>query len=243
MNLVPADVKRRELRRQGLLFPLVAIVLLALVLVGSYFYYVNKMDNTQEELESFRRLNDEQASQVAELDRIEVLKSQRQERLSSVTGVYQLRFRWSRMLDDLSFVVPEELSLTRIRGQVPETVAGATPTRQTMQDELEFEGHTRSMPDVAIFMVRLGLIPSVTDVTLSLAEVEIIGNERAIHFIITASLTMEEAQRPVAAPTTGETGPSRVTPTGATGTDRGPVTNGTVPEESAAVEGGSREET
>lgn len=220
VNLVPAEERRRQLERQAYLFPIITVVVVGGILGGSYLYYSTRIGNTQEQLDDYRSRNAGQAREVAELRTYDELKNQKQTRLNNVTSAYNGRFRWSRMLDDLSFVVPEELSLTRITGKVPGAQTGARDSgagRGTTRD-LEFEGFTRSMPDVAIFMVRLGLIPSLFDVSLQLAEVEEIGGERPIHFIINASIRMGDTQRPAPAPNTGENGPSRVTPTTTTPT-------------------------
>lgn len=223
VNLVPIEERRREVRRQMIFLPVAGAVAAVIALGGSYYYYDNKLQNTDAELEQSKQNNASLAKQVAELQKYEDLKNQKQSRLNAVTSVYQSRFRWSRMLDDMSFIIPESISLTKVSGRVPgATAAGErTGARGASQRDLEFEGDTRSMPEVAIFMVRLALIPSLADVTLKKAEVERAGGP--VHFVINASLkTVGETQRPAVAPTTGESGPSPVTPT--TGTQT--TTNG-----------------
>lgn len=223
VNLVPTEERRREVRRQMIILPVAGAAAAVVVLGGSYLYYQNKLNNTEDELEQVKQNNASLSKQVAELQKYEELKTQKQSRLTAVASAYQSRFRWSRMLDDLSFVIPETISLTKVSGGVPGaiTAGAATAGRGASQRDLEFEGFTNAMPEVAIFMVRLALIPSLTDVTLKTAEVDRSGS--TVHFIINATLKpVGETQRPAVAPTTGEGGPSRVTPT--TGTQ--PSTNG-----------------
>lgn len=218
VNLVPTEEKRREFRRQMITLPVAGAAVAIVVLGGSYLYFDWRLRTTESELEQAKQNNASLSKQVAELQKYEDLKAQKQARLSAVTSVYQSRFRWSRMLDDLSFVIPESVSLTKVNGKVPGAVTtGTTGSRESGQRDLEFEGFTRSMPEVAVFMVRLALIPSLADVTLKKAEVEKSGGP--VHFTINASLnTVGETQRPAVAPTTGERGPSSVTPTGTTPT-------------------------
>lgn len=231
VNLVPAEERRRELRRQLVIIPIAGAVLLVAGLGGSYYYYGNQLSGAQDETESYKSLNAKQATDVAELKKYEDLKNQKQNSRNAVNTLYSARFRWSRLLDDMSFVIPAELSLTKIKGLVPgadTAKTGAATTSSTAnQKDLEFEGYARSMPDVAIFMVRLGLVPSLKDVTLKLAEVEEIQGQRPIHFIINATLkNVGETQQPAVAPTTGEAGPSPVTPTGTGTSTTGTGTNG-----------------
>lgn len=226
VNLVPAEEQRRELRRQLFIIPVAGTLLLLGGLGGSYYYYNSQLSNAQQETESYKGLNAKQANDVAELKKYEDLKNQKQGRRDAVNALYEARFRWSRMLDDMSFVVPAELSLTKVKGMVPGADTGKTAAAGSAdaKRDLTFEGYARSMPDVAIFMVRLGLIQSLTEVTLQLAEVEEIQGQRPIHFIINATLkNVGETQQPAVAPTTGEAGPSQVTPTG-TGTSTSPTT-------------------
>lgn len=226
VNLVPQDERRREIRRQLVILPVAGAIVVLGVLGGSYYYLSNKQKNTEQDLNFYKDNNARQAAQVEELQKYEDIKSQKQARLGAVTSVYQSRFRWSRMLDDMSFVIPESISLIKVTGKVPGTTTTTekkASSEEGIERDLEFEGYTNSMPEVAVFMVRLGLIPTLTDVSLKLAESEEINGP--VHFIINASLkSVGETQRPALAPTTGESGPAQVTPT--TGTTTSPTTTG-----------------
>jgi len=229
VNLVPLEERQRAYRRQFYIIPVAGAILLVGFLGGTYYYFNNKLESVQNDLDLYKQNNANMSKQVAELAKYEELKAQKQARLSAVTTAYQGRFRWSRMLDDMSFVVPDTVSLTKITGAVPGAETGAaSKSATTDKPDLEFEGNTSTMPDVAIFMVRLALIPSLTDVTLKVAEREATGSQFSIHFIINASLKQPgETQRPAVAPTTGDSGPSQVTPTGTSTT--GTSTSGPPP--------------
>lgn len=227
VNLVPQSERRLAVRRQMLVFPAAGAAALVLLLGGSYLYYNNKLSNTNDDLNMYKQNNANLAKQVSELQKYEDLKNQKQARLSAVASAYQARFRWSRLLDDVSFVIPETISLEKMIGKVPGAAGEKTATSsKATERDLEFDGRTRAMPEVATFMVRLSLIPSITDVTLKMAEVEESGGP--VHFVINATLnTVGETQRPAVAPTTGESGPSPVTPTGTTQTAPRTTTVGT----------------
>lgn len=233
VNLVPLEERQRAYRRQFYIIPVAGAIIIVGLLGGTYYYFNNQLQSVQTDLDGYKQNNASMQKQVTELQKYEELKAQKQARLSAVTGAYQARFRWSRMLDDMSFVVPETISLTQITGKVPGAQTGATKQQAAAQaqPDLEFEGSTASMPDVAIFMVRLALIPSLTDVRLKVAEREVNGGLVSIHFIIDASLSQPgETQRPAVAPTTGDSGPSPVTPTGTSTTPTtGTSTSGAPP--------------
>lgn len=234
VNLVPLEERQRAYRRQFYIIPVAGAIVLVGALAGSYYYFNNNLESVQTDLDSYKQNNASMQKPVAELQKYEELKNQKQARLSAVTSAYQGRFRWSRTLDDMSFVVPDTVSLIQITGQVPGAQTGtAAKTSATKTSDLEFEGYTSTMPDVAIFMVRLALIPSLSNVTLQIAEREAIGDLTPIHFIINVNIKQPgETQRPAVAPTTGDAGPSPVTPTGTSttpATSTGTSTSGPPP--------------
>ncbi|MHB9111482.1 MAG: PilN domain-containing protein [Thermoleophilia bacterium] len=233
VNLVPAEERQRELRRQFYIVPVAGAVLLAGTLGGSYYYYSNQVSNSEKQLQDIKSSNVSLEKQVNELKRYEEVKNKKQTQLNIVTGLYGQRVRWSRTLGDLAFVIPDDVWLTSIKARVPgvEAAGSAAASRSAAQGstkDVEIEGYTRGMPSVAVLLVRLGLIPSLTDVTLVSAEKEELSSQLVTHFKISATLKQTgETQGPSVAPVTGEEGPSSVTPT--TGTSTTPTTDSTTP--------------
>lgn len=225
VNLIPREERERELRRKAYLFPVAGAALIAISLGGSYYYFDNKLSDTRQEAETYLQNNADIARQVAELQRYESVKKQKQDRLSSVTNTYNQRVRWSRTLDDLAFVVPEDIWLVSIEAKVPGAIVKTTTKaagKETAEKDLVIEGYTWEMPTVAVFMVRLGLISSLTDVVLISAEKKTVKDKIVTNFKIAASLKPAgDVQKPSVAPTTGEQGPSGVTTTTRTATTTG----------------------
>lgn len=234
VNLIPREEKEKELRRKAYMLPLAGATLLAVTLGGSYYYFNNKLSDAQQEAENYKQKNASIAKQVAELQRYEDMKKQKQARLSAITNIYNQRVRWSRTMDDLAFIVPEEIWLKSIDASVPGAVFKTKDKKSEDKDggakDVVIEGYTWEMPSVAVFMVRLGLIPSLSDVSLISAVKEELEGRIVTHFKIGASLKQtQETQKPTTAPSTGEQGPSgvttttpttRTTPTTTTGTTR-----------------------
>lgn len=239
VNLIPREEREKELRRKAYLFPLAGAAVLAIALGGSYYYFDSKLSSTEEEARNYKQRNESIARQVAELKRYEEMKNQKQARLSEVTSIYNDRVRWSRTMDDIAFIIPEEIWLksiiTSIPGAILKSKGKESEGKDGKQNDVEIEGYTWEMPTVAVFMVRLGLIPSLTDVVLISAEKEMLKGKIVTHFKIGAALKQTgEVQKTAAAPTTGEEGPSsitttpttRTTPTTQTGTTRQETTTG-----------------
>lgn len=232
VNLVPAEERQRELRRQLYIVPVAGALVLVGVMGGTYYYYNNQVSNAEKQLQDIKSSNASLQKQVNELKRYEEVKNKKQTQLNIVTGLYGQRVRWSRTLGDLAFVIPDDVWLTSIKAKVPgvETAGSASSGSgsQGATKDIEIDGYTRGMPSVAIFLVRLGLIPSVTDVTLVSAEKEEMSSQMVTHFKIEATLKQTgETQGPSVAPVTGEDGPGSVTPTAGTSTT--PATGSTTP--------------
>lgn len=236
VNLVPREERAREFRRRIYIFPIAGAVLLVGALGGSYYYYTSEVDSAKQELQEAQNRNAQFARQLAELDRYQQIKQQKEKQLSAVTAAYNERVRWSRILDDVAMVIPDDVWLVSINAQIPGTpitaAGGQRPsgTAAGTDKDVIFEGftyandtHPQSMDSVATFMTRLGLLSSLTDVSLVSAETEKIGERMVIRFKIGAMVKkLNEGQKPATAPATGERPPSSTTPT--TGTSTSPTT-------------------
>ena len=229
VNLVPIEERQREYRRQFYIVPLAGAVIIVAALGGSYYYFNSELNNKKSELDSAKQRSSQMSKDVAEVAKYDELKVQKQARQSAVASAYSQRFRWSRTLDDLSFVMPAESWLIDLKGNVPgaqtasDTAAGAAAAQKEQEQDLILEGYTYEMDTIATMMIRIGLIPSLKDVVLIKAEKEDLGGRIIVHFWVGANLNQSAAaaSAPVA-PVTGEQGPSDVTPT--TGTTTSPTT-------------------
>ncbi|MDO8735659.1 MAG: PilN domain-containing protein [Thermoleophilia bacterium] len=232
INLVPLEEQQRELRRQLYIIPVAGALVLAGVLGGTYYYYNNQVSNAETQLQDIKNSNASLQKQVNELKKYEEVKNKKQAQLNIVTGLYGQRVRWSRTLGDIAFVIPDDVWLISIKARVPgvETAGAASTSSSGSANirDIEIEGYTKGMPSVAVLLMRLGLIPSMTEVTLVSAEKEDMASQIVTHFKISATLKQTgEIQGPSVAPVTGEDGPSSVTPT--TGTSTTPTTGSTTP--------------
>lgn len=222
VNLVPIEEQHKELRRRFVIVPIAGAAILMIAMGTTYVILNSQVSSTEQDYNSLVDSNAKLAPQIKELEGYEAKQAEKQTRLNSVIELYSQRVRWSRILDDLSFVVPSEVWFDEVEGTVPNLVVG-DQQQKSDQETIEYDfivrGHTREMDNVAIMMVRMGLIPALKDVMLISAEKEQTdAGTLAIRFEIGAVLKeVSEVQQPAVAPSTGEDGPSQTT-TGTTGT-------------------------
>ena len=237
VNLVPKEERAREFRRQFYFVPVASAIIVVAFLGGCYLYYSSQLSSADELLQNIKASNAGLAPKVAELDSYQEIKNKKQAQLSTVNTIYGQRVRWSRTFDDLSFIIPDDVWLVSINASTPagtataagQTQAGSSGATAAGHD-IEIEGYTYEMSSVATFIIRLGLIPSLSDVTLESAEKVSIGEKVVTNFKIGASLKQAAAGQtpPSVSPATGGSGNSPMTtPTGTSTSPAGASTSPT----------------
>lgn len=219
VNLVPKEERSREFRRQFYIIPVAGMFLIVVGMVGLYVYFDQQLESSNEELARYQQNNANQRKEIEELDRYEAISTDKQEKQVQVMLLEEQRHKWSRTLDDIAFVVPDDIWFKSIEGKVPWLLEFTGETRGTADAEVTqdfiIEGRTRSMASIAVFMVRLGLIPSLTNVELIFAEKIEEDGGLVIQFEVGASLAQNlSVSEPAIAPSAGEDGPSDGTGTG-----------------------------
>lgn len=234
VNLVPKEERAREYRRQFLIIPVAGVALIFIGMVGGYVYFDQKLASAEEELQQYKQNNESQKKEVQELDAYEAVGQQKQDKQLQVSLLETQRHKWSRTLDDIAFVVPDDIWFKKIDGNVPwlqasVPAAGAAASGSKQHDFIiEGRAHDDSMPSIAIFMVRLGLIPSLENVELIYAEKILEDGVNVIQFEIGASLKIEgTVTQPAIAPSAGEEAPSDGTGTGTSTTSTNGATTNT----------------
>jgi Tfp pilus assembly protein PilN len=233
VNLVPKEERAREYRRQLYIVPVGAAIAIVGALGISFYYYNNQLDSAETQLKDIKSKNEGLQKQVAELDRYQEIKNKKQTQQSVVSSLYGQRIRWSRTLDDLAFVIPEDVWLISIKAKAPgaattKTASGSSSAagNQANERDVQIEGYTYEMTSVAVFIIRLGLISSLSDVTLTSAEKVELSGRTVTNFKIAATYKQTgETTKPTVAPTSSGAGTSPMTtPTGTTTTPTGSTT-------------------
>ena len=129
VNLVPREETAREFRRQLYIIPVAGSIIILAALGGSYLYFSNQQQAADDQLQQMKSSNASLQKQVAELDRYQDIKNKKQTQLNLVSTFYNQRVRWSQIFDDLTFVIPQEVWLTSVKGKVPGLQATAAKDR------------------------------------------------------------------------------------------------------------------
>ncbi len=209
INLLPPGERDKASREQGLAYALLGLVVLVVALGAVYLMLNRQVATKQDQVNDLQAQIQQVTAQVDALRWAEVLQQQRVSMMTTATQLLASRVDWSNILEELSLVIPDQVVLTDLTAQVPQTMqptvggaaaSTAASTGQTSGADLTLSGRADNHVSVASFMTRLGLMPQLANVQLmSSTESE---NGDYVDYVITASLRHFAQQPPVAQPAT-----------------------------------------
>jgi Tfp pilus assembly protein PilN len=126
--------------------------------------------------------------------------SQREQRSLALASAIGQRVAWDRVLRRFALVLPDDVWLTNLTGNVPlatpdtALVPGATATTTTPSalppaaTELTIQGYTYTQESVARLLERLSVVPDLKNVQLQSSESAIVGKQKVISFTIVSDI-------------------------------------------------------
>jgi Tfp pilus assembly protein PilN len=170
INLVPQSERARTTTDFGMLAMLAMVVIVIFGVGLAYFMFNGRLDSKQQELADVQQQVTQLRSQVASLDQYAELSAQRERAETLVQQVYANRTLVASLLNSVSLVVPEDAWFSSVDIQTKDPIGQAAQagpaTASDAQNVITLEGNTYSFEGVAQVMVRLKLIPLLTDVVL-----------------------------------------------------------------------------
>ena len=186
VNLIPPDERRGDaapLRTGYLIYVLVAgmaLLLLGIVVVALTGKQINDREAKKADLQK------ELVQATAEAQSLQAFTNFRavqENRATTVSSLVQSRFDWTRVLHELSLVLPSDVTLTSLNGSAsPQTTASATGSSagsgggdlsgSIQGPSLSIEGCAPGQDGVAGFVSALEDIDGVTRVGLSSSRIE-----------------------------------------------------------------------
>lgn len=223
VNLLPGG-ERRVLSMGRLV---VAGALVLLLLIGSLAVLTTQRDQevteAEDRLEAQQAVNQQLQAQIAELSEAEQLQAQAAEVRGLLAGITTADVAWSRVLREVASVIPGDVWLQSLNGQVQADAASGQ-----FGGSLTVSGQGTDFPAAAAWLQRLSTVPSFADLWVS----DMSSSEQTfgpftvdgIDFTSTASITPAalSARAREAAEDAGDAGAGGGTTTGATATTTPP---------------------
>jgi Tfp pilus assembly protein PilN len=201
VNLLPKEfAARKSLREED---PAVvvgsALAVVVLIALGASFLVAQSKANTQQkrltaarlELGKFSQKNNSTprvktpAVPITPIVPPPSVVGQEAVWLSSVTSTLSQRIAWDRVLREVSLVMPDDVTLSSLTMTAP-AAPGAIPTGPAGAGQgFVIAGSAFSYPSVARLLSRLGLVPDLSNVTLTSTTS---SSKASVDFAITAAI-------------------------------------------------------
>jgi Tfp pilus assembly protein PilN len=173
INLIPRSERPRTRTDWGLLAMVGLFIIVIFGLGFGYYLSSNTLDGRKQELADLQSQTTELEQQVQALQAYEQLATQRENVQAVVQSIYTSRTLLSDVLDAVSLVVPENawFQTLELRANDPAPTDDSSASGSDQSDgKITIEGRTYSFEDVSRLVVRLQLIPSLANVTLTSAN-------------------------------------------------------------------------
>jgi Tfp pilus assembly protein PilN len=162
VNLLPPELRERQaIRRTTSL--VAAAGLAALALIGIfYFFQVQRLSETQSDLDAQQSRNAKLESQIASLQEFADLQAELASKEALLGEIFVNEVSWSSALLDVSRVIPDASYLTNLTGQITPTVVGEVATEPTggtpetlLIGNMTFAGVANQTETIATWITRL----------------------------------------------------------------------------------------
>jgi Tfp pilus assembly protein PilN len=199
VNLLPRQQVQQTRERQNPVVLVAAIggAAVLLALVGGTLLATRSADRQQQALSAARaELAATPAHHLSPQTQAfrQAVLSQREERSLALASAIGKRVAWDRILRRFALVLPNDVWLTSLTGNVPldstipattATTPGALPPTPTA---LSIQGYTYSQASVARLLVRLEVLPDLKNVQLTSSETSQLGGQNVISFTIVSDI-------------------------------------------------------
>ena len=171
INLIPRSERPRTRTDWGLLATVGLFIIVIFALGFGYYTFSNVLEQRKQELADLQVQTASLEQQVEALQQYGQLANQRENIQAVVQSIYTNRTLLSDVLDAVSLVVPENawFQTLDLTASDPAVASDTTAAAVGTAGKISIEGETYSFEDVSRLIVRLQLIPSLTDVQLTSA--------------------------------------------------------------------------
>jgi Tfp pilus assembly protein PilN len=169
VNLIPVDARRgpgAAGQSGGMVYVLLGVLGALLVAAVAYAIVAKSVNDRRAELAEVRAQADAAETRARDLQAYVRFAELRAKRVKTVTDLVAGRFDWAHTLREVSRVLPDNASLTGLKGTTGATGAAATGGTPSIQ----IDGCTTSQKSVARTMARMRLIDGVQNVQLTTSD-------------------------------------------------------------------------
>jgi Tfp pilus assembly protein PilN len=201
INLLPPEVRQRQsIRRRTAAVIAAGVVVLAGV-AALYFLQQLRLVGVNNDLEDQQAANAGIQAQINDLRRFDELQREVEASRGMLTTLMANEILWSGVLRDVSLVIPSDVWLSGMTGQMNESggapAAPATPgvTGQGLVGQITFTGFSLDHRAVALWLARLDDVRGFANPWLSNAQKTDVGTSKVVQFASSVDLSQQAVAR------------------------------------------------
>lgn len=185
INLLPPEYRqRRKARRLQNIVAIVGVVFLAFLLL-LYTVQRNTVSRERSKLAAIEATNQQLQGQVAALQQFAQLQQDVNNRRASLGTALTGDVAWSKFLNDLSLIMPDNSWLVNLTASA---TPGVAPNAQPSFGTVAFQGFVFDFPGMAGWLTRIAQIEGLTFVYLTNGQKQDIGSRSVVSFSANANL-------------------------------------------------------
>ncbi len=193
VNLLPREIEQQRRSRQKAVAVVLAAIGVVAILVGAYLFQLVRLHSEQNKLAAQTKANTELRAELATLKDFDTLQQQLKAKADLVSTLTQDEVRWSRVLGDVSMVIPRDAWLIGFTGTVAPSQIGGTkstkPGETVVLGQIQMNGVTFTHVDVAVWLTRLSEVEGFTLPYLSLSSKTKIDDVEVVDFNSSVNLS------------------------------------------------------
>jgi Tfp pilus assembly protein PilN len=200
VNLLPREAAGEKTRRLSppVVTGVVAAVVVFAVLGAGFFKASANVSHKRTELDAARAELALIPAPAAQDSTSSTLASERAQRVTALQTALNGRIAWDRLLREVSLVLPDDVWLSGLTLQAPQSLTPVVPTSPgedvpappptTTSIDFTMNGKAFTHQGVARLLSRLALVPDLQGVTLGHSTRSNVGNKAAVDFTVTAGI-------------------------------------------------------
>jgi Tfp pilus assembly protein PilN len=200
INLLPPEVLERQRARRRTFLTFAGGVIVLILIGAFYFLQILRLSSVEDNIAAQRAVNAQLEGQIAELEDVAALEEEIERTRLVLSGLLEDRVLWSGVLRDVSLVIPGEVWLNGIAGQLGAAEGGTTGTTAELVTtgivgQISFDGFAFDHRDVALWLSRLEDVRGFINPWLSSSAKTVIGTIDAVGFTSSVDLSEQAIAR------------------------------------------------
>lgn len=192
INLLPPEIAARRRARQKVGAFVAAGLALVVLLGGVYVFEDMRLRDERGRLEEQELTNRRLRAQVAQLAEFERIEAELTRKKQVLEELIREEVRWSVLLADISLVIPSDVWLTSLGGNVQ---AGGEAGAEATVGSIQMAGRTFAHLDVARWLTRLAGVTEFFFPYLSVSSKGELAGREIVNFSSSVGLSEESLRR------------------------------------------------